>query len=82
MTLNRLLATLLLLLTHCCVIPSNAFSPCVAIGANTVVHPSAKLLALGGPIVVGESNLLKDSATIVNPLVYGAGHIASDTLRS
>ena len=34
-----------------------------------MVHPSVKVLALGGPIVLGESNLLKDSATIVNPSV-------------
>lgn len=35
-------------------------------GARTVVHPSAKILAEGGPIVIGEGNLIQEKALIVN----------------
>lgn len=35
-------------------------------GARTVVHPSARILAEGGPIVIGESNLIQEKALIRN----------------
>lgn len=38
----------------------------ITIGARTVVHPSAKILAEGGPIIIGESNLIQEKAIILN----------------
>lgn len=35
-------------------------------GARTVVHPSARILAEGGPIIIGESNLIQEKAVITN----------------
>ena len=35
-----------------------------------MVHPSAKILAEGGPIVIGEGNLIQEKAYIVNRLVW------------
>ena len=42
-------------------------------GARTVVHPSAKILAEGGPIVIGEGNLIQEKALIVNRSVCSRG---------
>lgn len=33
---------------------------------GTVVHPSAHILAEGGPIVIGENNLIQEQVTIIN----------------
>ena len=38
----------------------------VCIGTGTVVHPSACILAQGGPIVIGDNNLIQEQATIIN----------------
>ena len=38
----------------------------VTIGANTVVHPNVRILAEGGPIIIGEDNLIKEGTTIIN----------------
>ncbi len=38
----------------------------IVAGARTVVHPSAKILAEGGPIVIGDSNLIQEKAVIMN----------------
>ena len=37
-----------------------------SLGAQTVVHPGAQILAEGGPIVIGEGNLIQEQATIIN----------------
>ena len=48
------------------------------IGARTVVHPRAKLIAQGGPIEIGEDNIIEELVTIVNkrsePLRIGQGN--------
>ena len=36
------------------------------LGANTVVHPNVRILAEGGPIIIGEDNLIKEGTTIIN----------------
>ncbi|CAI8017314.1 Dynactin subunit 6 [Geodia barretti] len=38
----------------------------ITIGGGTVVHPSAHILAQGGPIVIGERNLIQEQVTIIN----------------
>lgn len=35
-------------------------------GAQTVVQPGAQILAEGGPIVIGEGNLIQEQVTIIN----------------
>ncbi|XP_065841673.1 dynactin subunit 6-like [Oscarella lobularis] len=38
----------------------------VTIGTGTVVHPKARILAEGGPIVIGENNLIEEQTVIRN----------------
>jgi dynactin-6 len=38
----------------------------LSIGAKCIVHPGAKILAEGGPIMMGEGNIIKEGATIIN----------------
>lgn len=38
----------------------------VTIGARTVVHPRACIIAEAGPIVIGESNLIEEQVLIIN----------------
>ncbi|KAF4110458.1 dynactin subunit 6 isoform X2 [Onychostoma macrolepis] len=38
----------------------------VTIGARTVVHPKARIVAEAGPIVIGEGNLIEEQALIIN----------------
>ncbi|KAL1023887.1 hypothetical protein UPYG_G00048530 [Umbra pygmaea] len=38
----------------------------VTIGARTVVHPKARIIAEAGPIVIGEGNLIEEQAVIIN----------------
>ncbi|XP_071826504.1 dynactin subunit 6-like isoform X3 [Apostichopus japonicus] len=38
----------------------------VTIGARTVVHPRACIIAESGPIVIGESNLIEEQVLIIN----------------
>ncbi|KAG7243361.1 hypothetical protein INR49_011817 [Caranx melampygus] len=38
----------------------------VTIGARTVVHPKARIIAEVGPIVIGEGNLIEEQALIIN----------------
>ncbi|KAG5261272.1 hypothetical protein AALO_G00301980 [Alosa alosa] len=38
----------------------------VTIGARTVVHPKARIIAEAGPIVIGEGNLIEEQALIIN----------------
>ena len=51
-----------------------------------MVHPSARILAEGGPIIIGESNLVQEKAVIINKktdseekrtLVIGDGNVFS-----
>ena len=51
-----------------------------------MVHPSAKILTEGGPIIIGESNLVQEKAVIINKktdseekrtLVIGDGNMFS-----
>ena len=35
-------------------------------GAQTVIQPGAQILAEGGPIVIGEGNLIQEQVTIIN----------------
>ena len=35
-------------------------------GTQTVVQPGAQILAEGGPIVIGEGNLIQEQVTIIN----------------
>ena len=39
----------------------------ITIGTRTVIHPKARILAIGGPIVIGEGNLIEELVTIFNP---------------
>ncbi|XP_064645297.1 dynactin subunit 6-like [Lineus longissimus] len=38
----------------------------ITIGARTVVHPKAKILAEAGPIIIGENNLIEEQVEITN----------------
>ena len=41
----------------------------ITIGARTVVHPKATIIAKDGPIVIGEGNLIEEQTIIVNKYV-------------
>eukprot|EP00038_Savillea_parva_P000295 m.95345 g.95345 ORF g.95345 m.95345 type:complete len:169 (+) comp10102_c0_seq1:132-638(+) len=51
----------------------------VTIGDDTVVHPSCKILAEGGPIVIGSGCLIEELVTIRNtreaPMTIGNGNV-------
>ena len=38
----------------------------ITIGARTVIHPKAKILAESGPIIIGEGNLIEEQSEIIN----------------
>ncbi|XP_072020611.1 dynactin subunit 6-like [Amphiura filiformis] len=38
----------------------------ITVGARTVVHPKARIIAEAGPIVIGESNLIEEQVLIIN----------------
>lgn len=38
----------------------------VKIGAKTIVHPCAKILATKGPIIIGDHNIVEELVTIQN----------------
>uniref|UniRef100_A0A1A8D2V2 Dynactin subunit 6 n=1 Tax=Nothobranchius kadleci TaxID=1051664 RepID=A0A1A8D2V2_NOTKA len=38
----------------------------VTIGARTVVHPKARIIAEAGPIIIGERNLVEEQTLIIN----------------
>ncbi|XP_074661363.1 dynactin subunit 6-like [Tubulanus polymorphus] len=38
----------------------------ITIGSRTVVHPKARIIAEGGPIIIGESNLIEEQVEIIN----------------
>ncbi len=37
---------------------------CLFPGSRTVIHTKAKIIAEGGPIVIGENNLIEEQAQI------------------
>uniref|UniRef100_A0A8C4NDS4 Dynactin subunit 6 n=1 Tax=Eptatretus burgeri TaxID=7764 RepID=A0A8C4NDS4_EPTBU len=43
----------------------------VTIGARTVVHPKARIIAEAGPIIIGESNLIEEQVLIINRRLIG-----------
>lgn len=51
----------------------------ILVGSKTVIHPTAKILALKGPIVIGECNLIEEYVTIRNdsptPLIIGSQNV-------
>nr|CAG4650619.1 EOG090X0I48 [Sida crystallina] len=40
----------------------------ITIGSRTIVHPRAKILAISGPIVIGENNIIEEQVQIINKL--------------
>ncbi|XP_057291209.1 dynactin subunit 6-like [Hydractinia symbiolongicarpus] len=38
----------------------------VSIGVRTVVHPKARIIAEGGPIIIGDGNLIEEQTLITN----------------
>ena len=38
----------------------------VIIGSKTVIHPKARILAVGGPIKIGDGNLIEEQTCIIN----------------
>lgn len=38
----------------------------VTIGTRTLVHPSVKIIAEAGPIIIGENNLIEEQTVIAN----------------
>jgi len=38
----------------------------VKIGTKTIVHPCARILATGGPIIIGDANIIEELVTIEN----------------
>ncbi|GBM49687.1 hypothetical protein AVEN_274347-1 [Araneus ventricosus] len=38
----------------------------ITIGSRTVIHPKARIIAEGGPIIIGESNLIEEQVQIIN----------------
>lgn len=38
----------------------------ITIGAQTIVHPRATIIAEAGPIIIGNSNIIEEQALIIN----------------
>ncbi|XP_023321861.1 dynactin subunit 6 [Eurytemora carolleeae] len=38
----------------------------ITIGAKTVIHPKARIIAEAGPIIIGENNLIEEQCEIMN----------------
>lgn len=38
----------------------------ISIGAKTVIHPKARIVAESGPIIIGENNLIEEQCQIMN----------------
>ena len=38
----------------------------VTIGTRTLVHPSVKIIAEAGPVIIGENNLIEEQTVIIN----------------
>jgi dynactin-6 len=46
----------------------------VIIGSKTVIHPKASILALGGPIRIGDGNLIEEQTCIINQSDFASDH--------
>jgi len=53
----------------------------ITIGARTVIHPKAKIVAEAGPIIIGENNLIEEQVQIINrkPEASGSDSPAGNT---
>ena len=38
----------------------------ITIGSRTLIHPSVKIIAQGGPIFIGDNNLIEEQTVIIN----------------
>src|SRR5690242_19806516 len=51
----------------------------ITIGSKTVVHPTACIVAEGGPIIIGECNLIEEYVKIINkekePMIIGSYNV-------
>eukprot|EP00047_Mylnosiga_fluctuans_P004568 m.235302 g.235302 ORF g.235302 m.235302 type:complete len:171 (+) comp12799_c0_seq1:149-661(+) len=52
----------------------------ITIGAGTVIHPAVTIIAEGGPIIIGDNNLIEEQTVIINKstgsvLVIGNGNV-------
>ncbi|XP_028392753.1 dynactin subunit 6-like [Dendronephthya gigantea] len=47
----------------------------VVIGSKTVIHPKARILALNGPIKIGDGNLIEEQTCIINQGDNGEGDL-------
>ncbi|XP_013385637.1 dynactin subunit 6 [Lingula anatina] len=45
----------------------------ITIGAKTVIHPKAKIIADAGPIIIGDNNLIEEQVEIINRKVKTDG---------
>ncbi|KAA0203431.1 hypothetical protein HAZT_HAZT009647, partial [Hyalella azteca] len=53
----------------------------ITIGARTVVHPKARIIAEAGPIIIGEGNLIEEQAQIINRRPEGSDDSIQRTLN-
>ena len=53
----------------------------VTIGPRSVVHTRARIVAEGGPIVLGSANLIEEQAQIINRLPPGESYSADRVMR-
>merc|ERR1712168_1314515 len=49
----------------------------ITIGAKTVIHPKAQIIAEAGPIIIGENNLIEEQVRIHNIAPQSAGPSAT-----
>lgn len=51
----------------------------IKIGRKTIIHPTAKIIAEKGPIIIGECNLIEDRVEIINtrsePMIIGSFNV-------
>ncbi|KAI9562268.1 hypothetical protein GHT06_013233 [Daphnia sinensis] len=51
----------------------------ITIGSRTVIHPRAKIIALSGPIIIGENNIIEEQVQIINrcetPMIIGNNNV-------
>ncbi|KAF2351550.1 Hexapeptide repeat [Trinorchestia longiramus] len=52
----------------------------ITIGARTVVHPKARIIAEAGPIIIGDGNLIEEQAQIINRRPAGSEDSRQHTL--
>ena len=52
----------------------------ITIGARTVIHPKAKILAESGPIIIGEGNLIEEQSEIINRAEEGSSEPPGGTV--